>query len=71
MDTALHYVVKSSYSKETKLELVQLLLRYGASSSFLGKDDESPLDVAYSNLKEAVHLMRESQGMGMFFSKML
>lgn len=67
MDTPLHYIVKSQYSKETKLELVQLLLHYGANSSFLGKDDESPLDVAYSNFfTEAVDLMRESLGIVIF-----
>lgn len=64
MDTPLHYVVRSKHSQEIKLQLVQILLRYGANCTLLGKDEETSIDAAYSNYwLEAVDLMRESLGM--------
>lgn len=63
MNTSLHYVVSAEYDKEIKLELLNILLCYGANSMIRGKDDDTCIDAAYANyFLEGIDLMKESLG---------
>lgn len=63
MNTPLHYVVSAEYSKEIKVQLVKVLLCYGANCAVLGKDDDTAIDAAYANyFQEGIDLMKESLG---------
>lgn len=61
MNTSLHYVVSAEYAKEIKLELLNILLCYGANSMILGKDDDTAIDAAHANyFLDGIELMKES-----------
>ncbi len=69
MNTSLHYVVSAEYAKEVKLQLLYILLCYGANCMILGKDDDTPIDAAHANyFLDGIDLMKESLGMGHVFS---
>ncbi|XP_028403747.1 ankyrin repeat and SOCS box protein 13-like isoform X2 [Dendronephthya gigantea] len=61
MNTSLHYVASAEYAKEIKLQLLDILLRYGANCMILGKDDDTCIDAANSNyFLDGIDLMKES-----------
>lgn len=63
MNTSLHYVVSAEYAKEIKLELLNILLCYGANSMILGKDDDTAIDAAHANyFLDGIELMKERLG---------
>lgn len=63
MNTSLHYVVSANYGKDIKLQLLNMLLSYGADCLMLGKDDDTAIDAAYANFfTEGIEIMKESLG---------
>ncbi|XP_046851555.1 ankyrin repeat and SOCS box protein 13-like isoform X2 [Xenia sp. Carnegie-2017] len=61
MNTSLHYVVSANYGKDIKLQLLNMLLSYGADCLMLGKDDDTAIDAAYANFfTEGIEIMKES-----------
>ena len=63
MNTSLHYVASAEYPKEIKLQMLDILLRYGANCLILGKDDDTGIDAAHANyFLEGIDLMKESLG---------
>ena len=63
MNTSLHYVVSAKYANEIKLQLLNILMCYGANCMMLGKDDDTAIDAAYaSHFFDGVDLMKESLG---------
>ena len=63
MNTSLHYVVSAEYAVEIKLQLLNILLCYGANCMILGKDDDTAIDAAYANyFLDGIDVMKESLG---------
>ncbi|XP_068726077.1 ankyrin repeat and protein kinase domain-containing protein 1-like [Montipora capricornis] len=45
-DTPLHLALRANHACDIATQLTCVLLRYGASSTLMGRDDEMPLDIA-------------------------
>lgn len=45
-DTPLHLALRANHAYDIAVQLTSVLLRYGASPTLLGRDDDMPLDVA-------------------------
>ena len=45
-DTPLHLALRANHAYDIATQLTCVLLRYGASSTLMGRDDEMPLDIA-------------------------
>lgn len=66
MNTSLHYVVRAEYDNEIKLQLMKILLSYGANCMILGNENDTAIDTAYAaNFLAGYVLMKQSLGKAM------
>ena len=62
-DTPLHLALRANHAYDIAVQLTSTLLRYGASPTLLGRDDDMPIDVAKQTYQDyCLELLEDALG---------
>lgn len=62
-DTPLHLALRANHAYDIAIQLTSTLLRYGASPTLLGRDDDMPMDIAKQSYQDyCLELLEDALG---------